>query len=129
MRERYQGGSLAGFLIIGGLLTLVLIGGLYGLNRYNAQQSGEEVATSDQPEWPTGDNEAEKRQAKDETPEEKKSEEKKTDETKASERPSQPAAPATTQLPQTGPADSLLNLLALGALTFSGVAYIRSRSA
>ena len=54
MRGRYQGGSLAGFIIIGVVLALVLVGGLYALNRYTVQQS--KVATDDNK---TSDNQSE----------------------------------------------------------------------
>ena len=135
MRERYQGGSLAGFIIIGAVLTLVLVGGLYGLNRYNAEQSSE-VATSDK---------------NDEKPKPSKSEDKKTPSTSDSEStdsssempkeqprtgvptddsqsgtPSDEGEASEGELPVTGPSEALGAAVATAVLSFAVVAYIQS---
>lgn len=136
MRGTNQGGSLAGFIIVGVLLALVLIGGLYGLNRYNAQRAADEVATETA--------EQEKGAADDRQRTSNESEEKKTEPAPAQAPAADPgdkatpsSAPAksgsqtattTANLPQTGPADMALTLIALGAVTFAGTHYVRSRS-
>ena len=128
MRGINQGGSLAGFLIIGGLMALVLIGGLYGLNRYNQQQSTEESSLQEEAPTETAttderDSAQDGAQRTDPTPDDEP-------ETPAATETPQPAAPSTTpaaELPQTGPADTALGILALGSLVFAGTHYIRSR--
>jgi cytoskeletal protein RodZ len=137
MRERLQGGSLAGFLIIGGLLALVLVGGLYGLNRYNAQKAAEEVAANEaaeeqSPDWESSPEpeSQEGRTNTDATPEEAENGAA-TDERTPAEEESATEIPTTGQpeeLPQTGPADTALGLLILGLLTFAATHYVRSRA-
>lgn len=126
MRRNYQGGSLAGFIIIAVLLGVALIGGLYGLNRYNAQKLAEEVKS-------------EQEIAKDDTERTPAAEaprsQEKTDTKPAPTKPSPaPAAtpqaasgPSHTELPQTGPADTMFAMTAVFLLTFVGVHYLRSR--
>lgn len=134
MRAINQGGSLAGFIIIGVLLTLVFVGGLYGLNRYNAEKATDEAIAA---------NEADKKKAA----EEEKRQSESSGEASEEERTmnDEEAAPATpspapmlepqpsstqpaTQLPQTGPADNLLALAVIGLVTFAGTHYVRSRA-
>jgi cytoskeletal protein RodZ len=150
MRDRYQGGSLAGFIIIGVLLALVLVGGLYGLNRYNAQKTNEQVAANDQSETKTEDKAKEQPTTKvdDKEAEERSQSQTKVTAPRASQEstdsqpkpePKPAATPTPTQtstssrtnthLPQTGPADTLVSLLVVGALTFAATYYMRSREA
>ena len=142
MRVTNQGGSLAGFIIIGVLLTLILVGGLFGLNRYNAQKAADEIAAS---------KEATKSEPKpSDTQKTEPSDPEATGRERTGSAPSgttQPPAqttpapaPASTdtkadsgaatkaQLPETGPADTIGSLIALGALTFVGTHYARSRT-
>jgi hypothetical protein len=139
MRARYEGGSLAGFIIIGVVLTLVLVGGLYGLNRYNAEQT-EEVATeaSDEPannnsgeESASGD---EQQSAQNEEPA-APAEQQPGNETSDGSNP-QPSTPSDPQgdttdeeeLPQTGPADTIGALIAIFMVSFALSHYLRSRA-
>ena len=139
MRERYQGGSLAGFLIIGGLLALVLVGGLYGLNRYNAQKAAEEVAANEAseepaPEWNASDEKASEEgrtnteEPGDEAAAPSTDTEQGTDSLR--EQPSGEQIPTTgvqpAELPQTGPVDTAFGLVVLGLLTYAGTHYFRS---
>jgi cytoskeletal protein RodZ len=141
-----QDGSLAGFIIIGVLLALVLVGGLYGLNRYNTQKASEEVATKDQATR-TSETKQEDTSKTEQTPklDDKAAEERSESKTKVTApRTSQdtaqtnqpPAATPTpasnstsTHLPQTGPADTLVSLFVIGALTFASIYYVRSLQA
>lgn len=133
MRATNQGGSLVGFIIIGVLLALVLIGGLYGLNRYNAQRAADETVSQEENKTKT-DTPAKSS----DTPDKTKTEEapkKETDRSRTNDTtpapaptPAPVAAPSGTQLPQTGPADVIFSLVATSALAFAGVHYARSRS-
>lgn len=130
MRDRYQGGSLAGFLIIGGLLALVLVGGLYGLNRYNAQKAAEEVAANESndepaPEWEKSP-ETESGEGRTTTEQSNTSRDTRTqaDANETAQIPRTGVQPA--ELPQTGPVDTVFGLLAVGLLAFAGTHYMRS---
>lgn len=134
MRGNNQGGSLIGFIVVGVLLALVLIGGLYGLNRYNAQKVADETAVLE--EEATKDTKDEGA-VTERTPSAK--EEDKTTSTPTATpdrtRTTDPGdatptpTPATgTQLPQTGPTETVFGLLVVGLLTFTATHYVRSRT-
>ncbi len=132
MRVTNQGGSLAGFIIIGVLLTLILVGGLFGLNRYNAQRAADEIAAS---EKANSEESSESGATKTEAESTDTSTQSRTEQAPtASTQQAQPQATQSTgaaqsaQLPQTGPADSLIGLIAVAALTFAVVHYTRSRA-
>jgi LPXTG-motif cell wall-anchored protein len=118
MTRSNQGGSILGFLIIGGVLTVLLLGGAY----YVQQRATPAPATAD-------NKPADKKDTA------KTDEEKKGTATPATEAPKQeasqatpqPAAPSTGELPKTGPAETLSSLLGLGLLSGMFVAYVRSR--
>ena len=132
MRERYQGGSLAGFIIIGVLLMLVLAGGLYGLNRYNAERASDEVAQNDQQDQTS--REEDKTNEESDTQTETASDgqaQTRTDTTDESTDQATSESSDTSdadELPATGPSDSLFTMLAIAALTYGGVYYLRSRA-
>lgn len=142
MRGSNQGGSLAGFVVIGAFLVLVLAGGLYGLNRYNTeQQKKQEIAKNEDKTQPSSSNkEAAKPEPK---PESSSSSGSSTSETKKPETQSgaSTSTPSsqgngqstgvqsgTNQLPQTGPADTFMNGLAVIVLSFAVVSYLQSRT-
>lgn len=144
MRRTNQGGSLAGFIIIGVLLTLVLVGGLYGLNRYNAQRTADETARTESSEA-TDDETAPKEEssgdaAKTDPKSTDTSTQSRTDRSGAGNAQQTPAQSSTQpnrsgsqparsgQLPATGPGDTLLGLMVVTVLTFAGVHYARSRA-
>jgi hypothetical protein len=131
MRRTNQGGSLAGFIIIGVLLTLVLVGGLYGLNRYNAQRAADETAKTEEaaPEDKATDTKTTQTDTDSDTSVQTRTGQGSTDTqpSKSSAPAAQPAA-TSAQLPQTGPADTMLGLVAVTVLTFAGVHYARSRA-
>ena len=133
MRERYQGGSLAGFIIIGVVLALVLVSGLYGLNRYNAEQS-KEVA-SDQKDGfdeKANDENSPSSDAKSkDSQEQPKPEPAKKDDQTESDNKSEPGSGSVstdTKLPATGPGETLVAFVAIAALGFSAAHYVQSRS-
>ncbi len=135
MRRQYQGGSLAGFIIIGVLLTLVLVGGLYGLNRYNAEQSkevaaGDNDSSKDKPNDTLDKKSSEESKPKTDTPTDTSSNESKNDDKSSSSSSSDSSDKAQTdkQLPVTGPADAVAALVAVVLLSFATAHYIQSRS-
>ena len=129
MRGTNQGGSLAGFIIVGVLLALVVVGGLYGLNRYNAQRASDEA--SQQEEQPAQNEE----ESTDDAANEEAPAAPTNDDTSpapaagADAKSDTPTAAAAPSLPETGPADTALTLLALASLSFAVVHYVRSRHA
>lgn len=137
MRVTNQGGSLAGFIIIGVLLTLALVGGLYGLSRYNAEQASTEVAKEDDAKNEEAATNAEPEASKKDQSEATDSGRQTTDTPESSSDSSAnstnpqaaaPTQPQQTRLPETGPADTAFMLLAIGLVTFAGTHYLRSRS-
>lgn len=139
MRARYDGGSLAGFIIIGVVLTLVLVGGLYGLNRYNAEQT-EEVATETSDEPANNDSGDESTSGDEQQPTQTEepaapAEQQPGDEASGNTN-SQPSTPSDSrgdatdeeELPQTGPADTIGALIAVFMVSFALSHYLRSRA-
>lgn len=128
MRGKYQGGSLAGFIIVGILLLLVIGGGLYGLNRYNAEHD-KKVATSSSDKTKSSDTtkseptkpDASKPAASDSTESQPSSapQPAKSDDT--------PSATTNSDLPKTGPEMNVFSIAAVGLLSFAGAHYLRSR--
>jgi LPXTG-motif cell wall-anchored protein len=124
MASSNQGGSILSFLIIGGVLTALLLGGAYFVQQRSADSKSAPVATqpSDESKDP-----AKKEQT---TPTPPATEDKKVaTETPKAETPKatpQQSTPAT-ELPTTGPAESLSSLVGLGLLAAMTTAYVRSR--
>jgi cytoskeletal protein RodZ len=141
MRKNYQNGSLMGFIVVGVLLALVVIGGLYGLNRYNAQQAAKTVSTdsdkqsssksSDSPRTadPKNDDSTSDSSATTDTSSGSgaaNSTSKSTSDTTATN-----TGGASTQanLPHTGPSDTAFSVIALALISFAATHYVRSRHA
>lgn len=134
MRARYQGGSLAGFIIVGVLLALVVVGGLYGLNRYNAQKSTEVASNeSSKQEQPAEEESPRRSDPVEETHNEGKTDdqsvrEETREETRAtSDSDTDSGAAAAANLPETGPADTALQLFVLAIVSFAAAHYVQSR--
>lgn len=128
-QRRLQGGSLASYIIVAVLLGVVLVGGIYGLQRYNAAQS--EVAKRDETKRGTAND-----KPQDETPatgDDKTSEENapSSDDTTPEEAPvnesTRNEGAEADELPATGPNDGLLTAVTLAGLTYAGVSLARSR--
>ena len=132
MRATNQGGSLAGFIIIGVLLTLILVGGLFGLNRYNAQRAADEIAATEEATSEEESTESSKptTEANDESAPQSRTEQDSGDKTQEPQAQSaQPAGAAqSAQLPTTGQADTLMGFVAVTVLTFAVAHYTRSRA-
>ena len=133
MRGTNQGGSLAGFIIIGVLLTLVLVGGLYGLNRYNAEKAGVEVATEEQAGTeeaaPGAATDRERTAAEQERSSTPSADAPRTTASDPGDATPAPAPAPDTELPQTGPTEALYGILVVSLVTFVAAHYVRSRSA
>ncbi len=121
-----QGGSVLSFIIIGVVAVSLLVGGVY----YVRQQID---ASNAEPVRPEPQQAEEKQQ---QNPEKKSSEAPapKDDGAQRKERQQQMAPPSASsdtdksaELPQTGPAEFLATVAALGLLSASGVSYLRSR--
>jgi len=138
MRGRYQGGengSLAGFIIVGVLLALVLVGGIYGLNRYNAQKASEET-TASQDDKKTEDTSKNGDQTA-------KTDDADKDNSDGSSTTTQPDIPKDTEtdssasnqtaqsgaLPQTGPSDGVTAMVTVALLAFAAAHFVQARRA
>lgn len=149
---RSQGGWVASFVIIGAVLVLALLGGLYYVKSI---QSGSNVADDTSSETVTDKNDQAKETPADtdntadddtasledadransddatsdssETPRanEPRTEDNEVD-TSDDMKP-EAEAPASDALPETGPEDVIMQLIATGMLTTAGVAYWQSR--
>lgn len=124
IRSRNQGGSIASFAAVSVLLAIVLIGGLYVVQRYATNQAtSSEVATDSQSDdenntsdGPSGDDSTTT------TDTSGNNDNTTTDGSDNSET-------TTSELPKTGPADVALKALAVSLLVFASVAYAQSRRA
>ncbi len=117
-----QSGSIASFIVIGVILVLAAGGLLYWARHKDASVARDNTPVVTTP----GVNDGDKQKTNDTD---------KTDSTNSSQTPPQveaqpPASeevPTVTTLSQTGPADTAMELFALGALATVGVAFVRSR--
>lgn len=124
MGRTKQGGSVLGYVLVGGVLILLLLGGAYVFRTYFS--GGPEVAKQPAATAPASSN------ADDKKPDDKpKTTPEPAKPTPAPTAPTQTATPqqsgSATQLPQTGPVDVMMAILALGALTASLGVYLQSR--
>lgn len=127
MASSNQGGSILSFLIIGGVLIALLIGGAYFVQQRSAQPATDKAPTATQPV--AQPNDAADKKDTPATDDKKVAVEPNKEEPKK-EAPTatpQPVTPPTAQLPQTGPAETLGSLLGIGLLSGMIVAYGRSR--
>ena len=154
MGRSNQGGSILSFVIIGGILMTLLVGGAYAVQQRSTQaERGDTVAVQPENTPVAEENEAapkedesqeapaekeapkaEQKEAKEEAP---KAEQKVTPETKPTPSPEKqpapaatpaPAAPRTaTELPETGPVEAFSSIVGLGLLSAVSIAYVRSR--
>lgn len=135
-QRRLQGGSLGGFIIVAVLLGLVLVGGLYGLQRYNSgdrpqvagnqsEEAGRNQQNGDDDKTPAKDEVAGDETA---SPDWGESEDK-TPSGAGEETPAttEDEAAGSEELPATGPTDNLLTGLALAGVTYLAATSLRSR--
>lgn len=129
MVSHRQGGWAASFIIIGAVLLIALVGGVYYLRTMQSSPEQTDVTQEESSdiEQPASDD------TQDTTPTDT-DEAADTSETDSSSSSSDTAAseqttsPSRDALPETGPAeDALYSVVALGALTFSVAAFVISR--
>lgn len=140
MTQRIQQGSILGFVLVGALLTALVIGGIFvvrnQLAKNGTQNPGSsQVATdqSDQKNTGTSSNSSNSDSLK-QALEQQRAEEKKAQEQKAASEgqssgtASNNTASTASNLPTTGPADTLWTVLGATALAGVSIAYVRSRA-
>lgn len=131
MRDNYQGGSLGGYIVVAVLLALALIGGLYGLQRYNASRENQDNTEVARDESANENREEERRDTPSKESEDKDdtSNDTTADKDDTSEESSTGSSTDDNEeLPQTGPAETAASAVALGALAFAGTSFVRSRN-
>ena len=128
MSRIHQGGWVANFIIIGAVLVIGLLGGVYYLRQHNASQ--EQVATNTDETSTTSTNDTTRDDSAN-TPIEAPDTRSETTNPKAAEPEKNTAEQDTDtdELPTTGPSETAASLMAVTALSFSGASYLRSRRA
>ncbi|HEY0965600.1 MAG TPA: hypothetical protein VGE13_03920 [Candidatus Saccharimonadales bacterium] len=136
-RVKQQGGWAGSFVIIGIVLALLLLGGVYFLKSNemgdmlatDTNSSSRDEATHDQEDQSTKSEDQAKQEdsASTKTQENTKDAEEKAADTAAKPHEETESDDAHTELPQTGPADTAASLTVFAILTYSVAAYIRSR--
>lgn len=114
-----QGGSVLGFIVVGVVLVALFVGGAYTVHQLSAQP---EVAPAQPEQAPPKSRENKDDSSKDQ-PQKTDNQPAKPQQNPAGNSSQSPAA----ELPQTGPAELLGTLLALGLLSATAVSYARSR--
>lgn len=118
MGQKNQAGSTLSFLLIGGVLVLLFIGGAFVVHQVSTP-----VAPAVAPIAPGKTDSNENKVAPTDAPAPAQTPEK-------SATPSQsttPTVPTATELPQTGPAEQLGALFVVALLTMTAVSYMQSR--
>jgi LPXTG-motif cell wall-anchored protein len=122
-----QGGSILSFLLIGGILTAVLVGGAYFVQQRVGGTTTDKAPVVVQPANQSPDQAANKptppADDKKVAVEPKKEEPKK----EAPKAAPQTTTPPTTELPKTGPVETISSIVGAGLLSGMLVAYVRSR--
>jgi LPXTG-motif cell wall-anchored protein len=127
MASSNQGGSILSFLLIGGILTAVLVGGAYFVQQRVAGSAPDKAPVAVQPASPSPDQTAKKTTPAAEDKKvavEPKKEEPKKEAPKAAP---QATTPPAAELPKTGPVETISSILGAGLLSGMLVAYMRSR--
>jgi LPXTG-motif cell wall-anchored protein len=123
MRRTKQGGSILGYVIVGGVLTVLLLAGAYALRNNWSGTPADKVATQ-----PAGKQSDPKTEEKKESPQGQVPAPQPTaPATPAPVAPKAPTTPNAQQLPQTGPADTLLSVSILVIIMASFGLYLQSR--
>ena len=135
MGRTKQGGSVLSFIIVGVVLLAALAGGVYWYRHAFVPHTSPEVATN--PASPSESSDSTKNNNSSQSSDQLKSRSSDSSNTSTNSAPSQPApaqptAPtpqSSSQLPKTGPADTIGAMLILGVLTAATAAYSQSRRA
>lgn len=125
MTRRREQGNVVGYVLIGLLLTAALVGGIW-LARHPIGGPASSRTTSDTTSSPSEDNDLNETNDTDKTTDE---ELKETLSQQSQSSNTQGSGSTTSDLPATGPTDTLFEMLGATLLAGSTVAYVRSRSA
>ncbi len=120
MGRTKQGGSILGYVLVGGVLVLLLLGGAYVLRNYWSGAPSTEVAeeANDTPAATSPEEQKPSEPAQEAAPAQPP----------AQQSPATPApAPGATELPQTGSADTVLSVSILVILAACVMLYLQSR--
>lgn len=125
MARTNQGGSIVGFVVIGAVLILGSAGLLYWVSHRDAP-----ATKTPEVSVPAASENSDKEKTETPTNSDSDTNKEETDNTQTSETPSQPTSSssdqAVEQIPQTGPADTLMQLLAIGLLAGVVAVFVRS---
>ena len=124
-RMQHQGGWAVTFVMVGVVLLAGLVGGIYFLKTRTTDQVAVNNDPMSQTEQTPKDTNLDKKM-----PESSDSKQDTTSTNPSdsdSQQPSNESKKETIVLPETGPADTLVNIIALTSLTIASVAYLRSR--
>ena len=146
MNQQTKSGWIASFMIVGAVLVLGLLAGVYYVKSRQIQEaSSQPVATENEPskteeQKPQASENKDKKQSQPQPSSDSNKDTKPTDKRTPATQPSDNKAPskpttsddqaessASDELPTTGPADLGARFIALGALAVAGAAYIQSR--
>lgn len=117
MKQKRQGGSVPGFTVVAVILVGLLIAGAYFI-----QQQGRNKPSTTPVEMPGQAGGNEQKPAEESTTPPPTS-----SAPQSSSNPQPQASQSSSHLPQSGPADTFVTLLAVTLLTGAGVSYIQSR--
>lgn len=129
-RMQHQGGWAATFVVVGVLLLAGLVGGVYFLKTRTDQVATSDNVSSETERVPDEANSNNEMPSQEQQPKQDAATpdpEKDKDESQPQTSPKQDVAQNTTNLPETGPADVFVKLIAVTALTAASVGYLRSR--
>ncbi len=132
-----QSGSMLSYLLVAGLLTVLLVGGLFWVQRYKMGIDTPEVVVTQDEDKNSSKNNDTKPEA-DKPGSDAKSDDKKTESPKDADKAPAPVvedkAPAATEpakteavLPTTGPAETTAAAIASASLVYATALYVRSR--
>ncbi len=115
--NRYQGGSILTFIVVAVVVAALLIGGVFWLRQRGeiAREAAKVTVNRDVPPKQEASQKSDDKKDTAKTPV--------TDKRQSSEGSKQPS-----QLPETGPTEAVLSILALAVLAYTVTRYISSRS-
>lgn len=130
MSRTKQGGSVLGFVVIGIVMVLLLIGGVYAVRHYWAP-ANDRTAVNGPVSSQTGDNSNQNKSQNSDNktgnvPQPSAPAQPAPPSTPTPSAPAAPVAPSPSKLPVTGPADTLFATLVLGAIAAAATGYVQS---
>ncbi len=138
MAHRSEQGNVLGFVLVGALLVVLLLGGIYVVRHAISGSGSNDIATKNQPETnsSTADDPDNKTnssesssgsQAEPGDQAQKDSSDKNSSNNQSSSTNPSGATGQTGTLPQTGPADTLVSVVGAALLAGASLSYARSR--